>query len=66
MLEVFKSSAKKAVKMEPGSAVSSKCESLLSVFEGSGVPTANEHVRRGIDREKWGARGVPKTFENTS
>ena len=50
--------------MEPGSAARSKCEPLLSVFEGSGVPTANEYLRLDVDREKWGARGVPKTLEN--
>ena len=48
--------------MEPGSAVRSKCEFLLSVFEGSGVPGANEYLRFGVDREKWGARGGPKTL----
>ena len=50
--------------MEPGSAVRLKCEPLSSVFEGSGVPGANEDLRFGVDREKWGARGVPKTLEN--
>ena len=59
-----KSFAEIANKMEPGNATRSKCEPLLSVFEGSGVPTANEHVRLGVDREKWRAIGVAKTFEN--
>ena len=59
-----KSFAQKLYKMEPGSAARSKCEPLLSVFEGSGVPSANEELRFGIDLEKWRAIGVAKTFEN--
>ena len=59
-----KSFAEIANKMEPGNATRSKCEPLLSVFEGSGVPSANEYLRFGVDREKWGARGVAKTLEN--
>ena len=59
-----KSFAEIANKMEAGNATRSKCEPLLSVFEGSGVPTANEDLRFGVDREKWRAHGVPKTLEN--
>ena len=59
-----KSFAENANKMEPGNATRSKCEPLLSVFEGSGVPSANEELRFGIDLEKWRAIGVAKTFEN--
>ena len=59
-----KSFAENANKMEPGNATRSKCEPLLSVFEGSGVPTANEDLRLGVDREKWGAPEVAKTLEN--
>ena len=59
-----KSSAKNVEKMEPENATKSKCEPLLSIFEGSRVPSANEEMRHGIDLEKGRADGVPKTFEN--
>ena len=49
--------------MEPGNATRSKAEPLLSIFEGSRVPSANEEMRHGIDLEKGRADGVPKTFE---
>ena len=56
--------AENAYKMEPRSAVRSKCEPLLSVFEGSG----GTHCERGsavwVDAEMGRARGVAKTYEN--
>ena len=50
--------------MEPGNATKSKCEPLSSIFEGSGVPSANEGMRHDIDLEMGRARGVAKTYEN--
>ena len=49
-----KSFAQKLHKMEPGSAVRSNCEPLLSVFEGSGVPSANEDSSTGKSGEPVG------------
>ena len=46
--------------MEPGSAVRSKCEPLLSVFEGSGVPTANEGASTGKVESPWGSQNLRK------
>ena len=54
-----KSSAENVDKMEPGNATKSKCEPLLSIFEGSGVPSANEHVRFGVDLASTGRSGEP-------
>ena len=47
-----KSFAESAYKMGPGSAVRSKCEPLLSVFEGSDSPVASDEVWFGVDRAK--------------
>ena len=47
-----------AYNMRPRSAVRSKCE-LLSVFEGSGVPGANEDLRFGVGGASTGRSGEP-------
>ena len=46
--------------MEPGSAVRSKCEPLLSVFEGSEVPGANEPSSTGKVESPWGSQNLRK------
>ena len=51
--------AENANKMEPGGAVRSKCEPVLSVFEGSGVPGANEDLRFDVGEASTGRSGEP-------
>ena len=53
-----------ANKMEPGNATRSKCEPLLSVFEGSGGTHCERASAVWRERGEVESTWVPKTFEN--
>ena len=55
-----KAFAENAYKMEPGSAVKSKCGPLCGGFGCLGVPGANEDVRFGIERGRERAQNLNK------